>query len=82
MSQEHLKLLLVKLEEDLELQKNKKVSKANTKKQKDKIGSSNTKLLNTKKIKEKLEELLLQMEFIEAGTINTLRNLLTTYMEN
>jgi hypothetical protein len=58
------------------------VNKANTKKQKDKVGSINNKLLYTKKLKERIEELSNQMEFVEGGTILKLRDFLQNYVDN
>ena len=76
-----MRLLFQKLEEELDSAKSKKV-KGTSKKQKEKVGSINYKLTQVKKIKDKLDELALQMDYIDGGTIKQLRGLMKQYQES
>lgn len=76
-----IKPLLLKTEEELELAKSKK-GKSTQKKQKEKVASISNKIALAKKVKEKLDELQVQMEFAEGGAIKGLRGMLEKYAEN
>jgi hypothetical protein len=76
-----VKPLISKLEEELESAKSKK-PKGTQKKLKEKVGSLNYKLTLAKKVKDKLDELSLQMDFADGGAIKTLRTLLRNYVDN
>ena len=80
-SKDYLKLLICKVEEELEGSKSKKVKGATSKKQKEKVGAINIKLTSTKRVKEKVDEIANQIDFIEGGTIVKLRDLLKNYYE-
>lgn len=80
-SKDYLKLLICKVEEELEGSKNKKVKGATSKKQKEKVGAINNKLTSTKRVKERIDDITNQIEFIEGGTIGKLRDLLKSYYE-
>jgi predicted transcriptional regulator len=76
-----MKILINRAEEELEGSKNKKVKGATSKKQKEKTGNLAGKLSQTRKIKEKIDELLLQMDFVEGGAITVLKELLTQFYD-
>ncbi|MFS8160479.1 MAG: hypothetical protein ACMG6E_09800 [Candidatus Roizmanbacteria bacterium] len=80
-SKDYLKLLICKVEEELEGCKSKKVKGATSKKQKEKVGVINNKLTSTKRVKERIDDITNQIEFIEGGTIMKLRDLLKNYYD-
>jgi hypothetical protein len=54
-----MKILINRAEEELEGSKNKKIKGTTSKKQKEKTGSLASRLASTRKIKEKIDELVL-----------------------
>lgn len=70
---DHMKGMITKLESDLENAKSKKI-KGTAKKQKEKVGMINYKLTQSKKIKEKIEEITNNLEFVEKGSMENLKN--------
>lgn len=76
---------IIKLETELDQAKNKKMKGGGTlKKQKEKVGSLNYKLTQAKKYREKLDELLTQMDYVDGSSpqIKSLKNVLTEYKNN
>lgn len=71
-----------KLESELDTQRNKKIKGTTSKKQKEKKEMElNHKLTQAKKSLEKIEELKVQMEFLDGGVIRELKEYLKSYID-
>lgn len=55
---------------------------SNIKKQKEKVGSINSKLTQTKRYKEKIEELVQSMEYVDNNQLKNLKTALGEYLNN
>lgn len=76
---DNMNTLITKLETDLDNAKSKKI-KGTAKKQKEKVGMINYKLTQSKKIKDKMEELQNSLEFVEGGSLSHLKTCLLAYV--
>ena len=77
-----LRLQIVKLDEELETAKTKKVKGGNLKKQKEKQGALAYKTTHAKKLREKIEDVMLMIDQIEATVMRNFKKALGDYMDN
>jgi len=80
-NQNNLVTMIQKLEAELEQAKNKRV-KQGSKKQKEKIARLNYKLTQARKQRERVDEVLSNLDLIDGGKIGTFKRLLKNYMDD
>ena len=79
---EFMRIHILKMEEELESAKSKKLKGGTMKKQKEKVGTINYKVALAKKFKDRIEELSPFIELIDATLMKNLKIKLNEYMEN
>ena len=81
-AKEFLKAQVSKIDGELEVAKNKKVKGASIKKQKERIASLNSLQSQVKKQRERLDELIISMEYVESFHIKDLVKIIDAFMAN
>jgi hypothetical protein len=73
---ESIKAYISRIEQELEVAKNKKVKGGGLKKHKEKVAALSTRLTQTRKYRDRLDEFLISMDYVETIHLKNLRVLL------